>query len=285
MLEEEEGRPISKTLLNVNACPIKPMLASPLPDDRTIEDYDPKEWVLEEKYDGHRLIVDTRTLKAWSRVGNERVLPTQILDAMRGMGLAILDCEILVPSGTATDVKDLGNESRLILVVFDLLKDGDTSLLETAQADRRLLLEKYLPSRTSVVSLAPQEAPSSAALERIWARGGEGAILKRKAAHYFPMKRSKDWVKFKKFESFALRVTGFESGKLGNYSVILLEDERGVTCSVKAKNDRWREEFSRNAKNFEGQILMIECQGRTDTSYRSPMADFFLQEGLMPYVD
>jgi ATP-dependent DNA ligase len=289
LLKEASGKPISKTLLNTNMCPVKPMLASSLPEEKTISDYPADEWVLEEKYNGHRRIIDTESLRAWSRVGNEVLLPRQIANELGFWGAGLIDCELVVPGGTATDVKALENESRLELYVFDALEivtplGARQSLCNDPMTYRRTFLERLATiTTTNFVHLAPQFGPSEEGLQEIWDRGGEGAVLKRKSSLYQSMKRSRDWVKFKREIPHAMMIVGFGGGEYGPYSVLLLEDEEGATTSVKTKDGSWREAIAAAPGRFLHQILMIEHRGRTEAgSFVSPMADHFLREDLIP---
>jgi hypothetical protein len=278
-----EGRALPKPMTNVRQSPIAPMLASPLPEEKSIDDYSPHDWLLEEKFDGHRLIVRTTAFappEAWSRLGNVREIPPHIATALSHVDAGMYDAELIIPGGTATDVKDLSKQAQARLMIFDLLEVEGTSLLAVAaEARRRGLVQCLRLVNSSAVALVPQEEPSRDGLHRIWDRGGEGAILKRRAVGYAAGRRSKDWVKFKRFESHALRVIGFQHGRLGPFSIILLVDEDGVQTSVKSLNDQWRAKFAEcGEETFIGKLLAIECQGRTKFSYRSPMADHFVEE-------
>jgi ATP-dependent DNA ligase len=288
VLETLEGKALPKPMTNINRAPVKPMLASALPDEKTIDDYHPDEWVLEEKYDGHRLILGfggKDDIHAWSRSGLERMLPDHIHADLGRLAHGIYDCEQIVHGGTATDVRDLGKQGGIRLVVFDVLSVAGTapgtklSTIEYTQSYRRGVLQKLFADHEAdaPIILAPQSRPSREALEAIWARGGEGAILKQLDAIYQPTKRSKAWVKFKKFESSQLTVMGFLPGRLGPFSIIVLQDLEGVQTAVKALNNAWRERFLQLGEAaFIGKTLVISHQGRTTDSYRSPMADHFL---------
>jgi ATP-dependent DNA ligase len=121
-----------------------PMLARALPSGKTIEDYTSSAWVLEEKHDGHRLIVDTRGLwpVAYSRGGKDRRLPKHILNTLKFLSKGIYDGELLMPGGTSTDVKALDKQDQLQLMLFDILEVEDSNLRNKPTTWRRRSLEK-----------------------------------------------------------------------------------------------------------------------------------------------
>lgn len=256
-----------------------PMLARALPAGKTIDDYTTAEWVLEEKHDGHRLIVDTRgTIIAYSRGGKVRELPEHILNTLGFLPAGIYDGELLVPGGTSTDVKALDKQDQLELMLFDILEVGGANLREKPTTSRRHFLEKACTMLESnhPVKLTGQHPVSIKTLQAIWDRGGEGVIIKHMNQSYLEGKRVPGWIKFKKLAAAELTVTGFEDGKNGPHSTILLQDDVGIGCRVKTKNMCWLKDFATQADSFIGRRLIISYQEKTrDGKYRHPMADHF----------
>jgi len=108
------------------ATAIKPMLASAMRRG-TLSDYGTDEWVLEEKYDGHRVLVhkagDTAT--AWNRprAGKDalpRQLAAPIVAALRHLPDGLYDGELVAPGGRSWDVARLDTDKALVL--FDVLE-------------------------------------------------------------------------------------------------------------------------------------------------------------------
>jgi ATP-dependent DNA ligase len=265
------------------------MLASPLPPD-----WAPTEdWIAEEKYDGHRLIVEVReatdlfsaatvAVFARSRDGKARILPHHVYDALRKMPVGTYDGELTVPGERSYNVTERGNQGRLVYVVFDVLRllHSDLVALKATLAERRAFLEEIFAARErSAVDLVEWHVVRSVedvhllAL-RVWERGGEGLIVKRARGTYAPGKRSKDWLKVKQLRTAVLTVTGFEAGLLGPHAKVTLVDEHGVSTTVKTRNDAARATFAAGAASFVGRRLRIEYQERTpDGSYRHPRWD------------
>lgn len=122
-----------------------PMLASPMPKGGILN---PSDWVAEEKYDGHRLIVrvtdlllstdvphETTQIADWGRVGdppkvisaisrdgNPRKLPVHILRVLALLPSGVYDGELTVPGSRSYGVTEKLNESKLVLALFDVLE-------------------------------------------------------------------------------------------------------------------------------------------------------------------
>ena len=268
---------------------ISPMLARALPAGKTIEDYMTEDWVMEEKHDGHRLIIDTRhTILAYSRGGKVRELPEPIIAMLREMPPGIYDGELIVPGGTSTDVKALDKQDQLQLVLFDILElRGDNFRDEDQIIRRDYLLEAWKEigaddqhlsavAKKMPVTVTAQHTVTPEVLQSIWDRGGEGVMVKNLGQTYLEGKRVPGWIKFKKLSAAELTVTGFEEGKNGPHSTILLRDDDGIDCRVKTRNADWLRDFETQAQSFIGRRLVISYQEKTrDGKYRHPMADHF----------
>ena len=261
--------------------PVEVMLAKALPDGKDIDSFSKHDWVLEEKYDGHRLEVRVTptAVTAWARSGIVRPLPPHLIEALRACEYGVYDGELRVPGGTSSDVTALRLQSKLQLVMFDMLEAAGQSCLDLPQYERRRLLAEAWRNPTDSVVISDLYEPSLEALHAIWRASGEGAVVKRLAAPYQPGKRSRDWIKFKKREAARLTVTGFKDGLNGPHSVIECTDSEGHSVPVKTRNTEWLAQFACDSKAFIGRTLVISYQQRTkDGAYRSPMADHFEED-------
>lgn len=263
---------------------ILPMLASALPEGQTIDHYAKPGWLLDEKVDGHRMIVhvsDQHTVMAYARSGIPRVLPAHIWNALTVVAPGTYDGELYMPGGTSTDVTALKLQHKLKLVFFDMLKVGDESCMDRAASYRRELLEVACSKlKGDDVTVIRQFPVSQTALQAIWNQGGEGAVLKKIDATYQPGKRSPAWIKFKKQLAAIITITGFKKGLLGPHSVVCGIDESGIEVQCKTLNDEWRARFLREGgEGYVGRRLVISYQQKTvDGRYRHPMFDHLLEE-------
>jgi hypothetical protein len=261
--------------------PIRPMLASGLKDGQSIEDFK-NGWILEEKFDGHRLIVQVGPeITAWSRAGNIRTLAKHIRASLQCVAPGIYDGELCIPGGTSTDVTAIDKQDESRLILFDMLAIGAVQITDKTYAERRTFLEAAFEKceDDTALRISDQFAVSAQELQKIWDSGGEGAILKRTAAVYQPDYRSRDWVKFKQEQTAVLEIIGFVPGLLGPHSKIALRDTAGVEIQVKALNDEWRRVFALGHERFIGKKMRISYQEKTvKGKYRHPMADHILEE-------
>ncbi len=246
-----------------------PMLASPL-DGQSLDRFHPADWWLEEKFDGERVttvVDDAHNVAAWSRpgpknktgIGLSRILPATIRDTMAAF-----------PPGTF-DGEEVGGK----LVLFDVTAiDGET-LTRRPASERREILDSLASGlaacRVTCVQVAPVLPVSLQTVEDIWARGGEGAILKRRGGLYLPGKRSRDWVKVKKEQTAALTITGFEPAKRGPHSVLTLVDDDGITTTVGALNVEELRRIDLDPRSYIGRRLLVEFTEKTvHGRYRHP---------------
>lgn len=266
---------------------VPPMLASALPDGARITDYKPSHYVMERKFDGHRIVVEKGAngiVRAWSRAANGRDLPTQILAALECVPAnVLLDTEMYVEGGTSTDVTADENWSHLKLAIFDILRISGHSVMEKPGYVRRKLLEEALSclEAGAAAHIAEQREPCPVELQAMWDRGWEGVIVKLKTAIYIPKKRSKEWVKFKKGEVGRARIEKFEAGRLGPHSIIIGTClKTGVEVRCKSLNDEWRAKFAIGHEKYIGRTLIFAYIEITrDGRYKSAMADHILEPG------
>lgn len=279
---------------------IKPQLASPeggLADGISA-------WVMEEKFDGHRLIVEVeaglsnllseaKRVTAWSRNGKRRVLPRHLEDALGWLPVGIFDGELLVPGQRSYGVTELVNSDRLAFVCFDLLEVNGDSVRDLSLRERRAMLEFIFqhPVVAALTCLRVAEQRPCVNVEtveawrdEIWARDGEGLILKRATSRYVAGKRSKDWVKIKQLRTAVLTVTGWQAsrGKIndrGKFACAVIVDDKGHETTVKTRDDDTIATLEAEARKtgrqpFLGRRLRIEYQERTpDGNYRHPRWD------------
>lgn len=278
---------------------ISPMMAKPLPKDFEPE---PGEWVAEEKLDGHRIItcVDDRpadlfgdrVTRAWSRYERDRVLPPHIRASLELLPNGVYDGELLVPGERSYGTVVLENSDKLVYVVFDVLVLLDRDLVSSATYDeRRAFLAEIFRNLTGEecqfkgvgvdgLQFAWSEPISCmhdvhSLRDDVWARDGEGLILKNRESLYVPGKRPKNaWYKIKQLRTSVLTVVEFRQGRMGPNSIVLLRDDDGCETTVKWKNYEELDRIDADPQSFVGRKLRIEFQERTpDGSYRHPRWD------------
>lgn len=263
---------------------LQPMLASPMPEGWDADHYPAVSHVMEEKFDGHRILtlVKAGKLKSWARSEKGRTLPTHILNIMAELPDGLYDGELIVPGKHSYDVTAGINTGTEVMILFDLLSALGQSTTSFIFEMRRQLLETAFQAikrkRTTAVRLAKQQAPSMKEVKLIWKRGGEGAVIKRLASLYHPGGRTDDWIKVKVSAAATLVITGYEPGKVGPYSAVQVRDAKGIETTVKTLNNVTMRAMEKNPKSFIGRSLVISYQERTPNGkYRHPMWDHLVE--------
>lgn len=284
-----------------------PMLAQGVETGLSMDAFANGQYVAEEKFDGHRAVVAVweGSVVAWSRPragesrGKVKELPPHVLEAMLRFPDGIYDGELMVPGGKSSDVGALEMKGLHRLVLFDVIRFGQQELDRVQLAGRRGILEaayaayvegfpvmksaakaKRQDEAQKRVWLSPQFEPSQQALEQIWARGGEGLVLKRIDSLYECGGRSGVWLKKKKAERATFVLTGFKPGKNSPCGIVCLRDDTGIETTVKTKNNADVARFEANPNSFIGRGVVIEFQERHERTNvpRHPMWDRFVDE-------
>jgi len=201
-------------------------------------------WSYEPKWDGFRAIAFVDGDDVFLQSRNGRPLRRYFPELSFPAGRYVLDGEIvLFDSRGKPDFDALGQrvhpaESRIRMlaeetptrfIAFDLLAEGDETLLDQPQHLRRSRLEKLVEAP---VDLTPVVFDPAGAQE--WLEGAEGVVAKELAAPYLPGER-KGMVKIKRVRTIDAVVMGWRPGKEEGTvgSLILgLYDEAGELRTV-----------------------------------------------------
>lgn len=265
---------------------ISPMLASGMPKKGI--SYEFGKWVAEEKYDGHRLIVEVgvRTVTAWGRYGIERALPEPFQYKLMQLDPGIYDGELIVPGGQSHNVVELSKRDQLRFVAFDILRSfKHDTMWHTWEGRRDILAEAFENIDTPDVKMSAFVQLHSIGqmeelFEKVVKNRGEGLILKDKYSEYHAGKRPAGvWIKVKEQKTTVMEIIGFAPGKNGPFSRAVVEGEDLRRTTVKVLNDMLLAQVHQDPKSFIGRQLRIEYQGRTtDGSYRHPRWDHLIDE-------
>lgn len=216
--------------------PIEPMLAKLTPDFPA----DPSGLLFEPKWDGFRalifrdgdeLYIQSRTKKPLLRYFPELEAPLKAALPER----AVLDGEIVLPHDGGLDferlqlrlhpaksrIERLSVETPASFIAFDLLAEGDVSLMDAPMAERRARLEALLGDVAPPVHLTP--ATRDAAVARDWfarfeGAGLDGVIAKPLDGVYAPKKRT--LLKIKHRHTVDCVIAGFRWHKNGPGTLI-----------------------------------------------------------------
>jgi ATP-dependent DNA ligase len=202
--------------------PVLPQLARSAPDLPTGDG-----WAYEPKWDGFRAIAfveDGELTSLQSRNGRPllRYFPELTFPA----GSYVLDGEIVIddPAGgqdfealgqrihpAKSRIDRLAGETPARFVAFDLLAEGEATLLERSYGDRRDALERLLDT-ADAGSVALTPCVRKAADAERWLHDAEGVIAKQLAAPYRPGERV-GMVKIKRVRTIDCVAVGWRPGK------------------------------------------------------------------------
>jgi ATP-dependent DNA ligase len=237
------------------------------------------EWQYEPKWDGFRCVVfkDGGEVRLQSKSGQplERYFP-EVVDhiAHAGVPRFVMDGELVIRVGeglsfddllqrihpAASRVAKLAREFPATLIVFDLLSEGATVLIDRPLVERRKRLEQFIEkAQMSGVVLSPATRRREDAVKWLSGAGGalDGVIVKRADAPYASGERTA-MVKVKRRRTADCVVGGFRYASrarqvgsllLGLYDADGLLQHVGFTSSIRTAD---KPEVTRKLESLKG---------------------------------
>ena len=235
---------------------IKPMLASPIQDLETLYETQPDLYSFEMKLDGARVqihksgdevrIFSRRLSDVTERLPEIVRIVTERIDAKD----AILDGEVLAVDdkgkpypfqvvmkrfGRTRDIEEAFKDTKLVLVLFDVLQVNSIQMVDQPYSVRRKKLEGIAPLDLLVERLETEDLDSAQSLFRKSQElGHEGLVAKRLDSRYTPGVRGKHWFKIKHtLDTLDLVIVAAEWGHgrrkdwLSDYHLAVRDDETG----------------------------------------------------------
>lgn len=169
-------------------------------------------------------------------------------------------------------------EEEAYLRVHDYLPEFKTTMpaqVRYQYADEvvsRLNLDRVIMSPLLDMTDDPNKWKEHA--ENVWARGGEGVILKEATGEYHPGKRNATMMKIKEELTLDLKVTGLVEGEgkyTGTTGALKVVDKHGIIHHVSGMTDDQRKEWWADKSQIVGKIVEIRAMKRLkDGSLREP---------------
>jgi DNA ligase-1 len=273
--------------------PIKFMLATPAADLTDVARTMPREFLIEDKFDGiraqahvekGRVAIYSRTMDEITHRFPELIGPLQSIPTD-----VIIDGEIVPATDEAilpfSELqKRLGRKNvgslllkavPVVLVAYDLLYSSGRVLLDQPLSERRHLLGQ-LVSKNGVLRLSEgQLLDDTARLDEEFdlarARGNEGLMIKSPSSLYKPGRRGRDWLKLKRaIATLDVAVTAVEVGHgkrrnlLSDYTfAVRRSEEEGELLNIgKAYSGLTDRELSELTEWFKAHTLKEFAHGR-----------------------
>jgi DNA ligase-1 len=257
---------------------IKPMLASPIADVRTLLESQNKKFSFELKLDGARVQIhkDGTDVRIFSRRLSDMTegLPeiVELVKSKIKADTAILDGEVLAVDeegkpfpfqvvmkrfGRTREIEEAFHDTKLLLVLFDVLLIDNEQLVDETYTVRRTRLEGVAPSDILVERVVSDEISlATSFFEFSKEAGHEGLVAKSLDSPYTPGVRGKHWFKIKHtLDTLDLVIIAAEWGHgrrkdwLSDYHLAVRDEESGewqmVGKTYKGFTDKEFEEITK----------------------------------------
>lgn len=281
---EQQGIPTFYPMKADDATPV--VVEACLDDPRMIaeEKFDGSRYLL--KFDGkefhlHSRRVSVKDNKPVDKTANIPHIIEEVRQLKRLMayGSFVLDGEIMWDHGNVISIMGAKRDKALArqeeigpvyFVVYDLPYCEGVELFDMPLFQRRLMLEHGLSPDGKHVRLSKQVTKDKKKfLQEVWARGGEGIILKDPDGMYEPGNRPKgNWIKVKRLMADEFVVMGFKPGdESGKYSdqvgsiVFGQYNKKGQLVPISfcsGFTDAERLAMTKNPKKYIGQVLEVK---------------------------
>lgn len=257
---------------------VKPMLASPVPDIKSMFESGPAVYSFELKLDGARVQIHKKGTEV--RIFSRRLsdVTESLPDIVKVVGSdvkaknAILDGEVLAVDemgkpfpfqvvmkrfGRTRDIEDAYSNTRLQLILFDVLLIDDLQLVDEVYSTRRKELEQIVPLPLLVERIVSDDLTQiQSFFEKSQELGHEGLVAKSLDSPYTPGVRGGYWLKIKHtLRSLDLVIVAAEWGHgrrkdwLSDYHLAVRDEESGeflvVGKTYKGFTDKEFEEITK----------------------------------------
>ena len=235
---------------------VKPMLASPVPDIKTMLESGGALYSFELKLDGARVQIHKKGTEV--RIFSRRLtdvtkslpeISETVAKNVRARDV-VLDGEVLAVDeegrpfpfqvvmkrfGRTRDIEEAFRNTRLKLVLFDVLLIDDFQLVDETYHKRREELERIMPSTFLVERIVSDDLSEiQAFFEKSQELGHEGLVAKNLDSPYSPGVRGGNWLKIKHtLQTLDLVIVAAEWGHgrrknwLSDYHLAVRDDESG----------------------------------------------------------
>lgn len=178
--------------------------------------FDDNGWIAQQKLDGYRAQLHLHPggpNELWSRTAHDMIEGVPFLQELRADRNVVLDGELVAENGGGShDVNHwLAAKTGLVYAAFDILQLGDHDCQGYTLGHRMDCLLAAGVFSARLFSLPYEMYDKRGLYDRTVLQGGEGVVLKRVGAIYQAGKRSWDWLKVKKTETYDVVITDCDS--------------------------------------------------------------------------
>lgn len=251
---------------------------------------DPARYAVEEKFDGFRALIafaPDGSIAVRNRDGADKGRLAAVPSLAAALE-ALAAADPTIRAGTVIDGELVGRtwaetahllagagrtEEGIRFVAFDLPYLAGLDLRDHPWSERREALEALLAGAAAPIECSLLLAPHADLADQVWARGGEGLIVKDRASRYLPGDRGA-WSKVKELATADAVVIGLEPGN-GKYAgmtgaLILGQWREGALVEVTRVSGMTDIERAAISESDLGRVVEFAYHQRTATSYRHP---------------
>src|SRR5437870_4584319 len=192
---------------------LQPMLAT-----LTDAPFDDPGWVVEDKYDGFRMIAEIRRGKVSLYSRNGKIISHSYIEVAKA--LEGVKCDAVIDGELVAIGKDgvshfqllqnaLRHEAKLLYCAFDLMFENAEDLREQPLLERKKRLKAILP-RDRLIAFSPhRKGDGTKFFAEADRKGLEGLMAKRADSAYASGSRTPDWLKIKTAKRQEVVIAGF----------------------------------------------------------------------------
>jgi bifunctional non-homologous end joining protein LigD len=184
----------------------------------TDEPFDDPNWVFEDKYDGFRMIAETRSGKVALYSRNGKIISDSYVEVAKALERvkadAVIDGELVAIGKDGVShfqllQNALRHEAKLRYCAFDLMFENGQDLRESPLLDRKKRLKAILPRNRLIALSAHRKTHGKKFFAEAERKGLEGIMAKRADSAYASGNRTPDWLKIKTAKRQEVVIAGF----------------------------------------------------------------------------
>jgi ATP-dependent DNA ligase len=197
-------------------------------------------WIWQEKHNGERALIHIRNGKVidiTNRNGNSRMADWNEIKSLKFDGIApgdtqdvdtILDCEVCVfINGKSVFYgginqrksfarNSMAKEFPLRTIVFDIIRDGKSWLINTPYKDRlKKLRDEYTKFEGEHFEIVKDIEKPENYWEKVMIDNREGLVIKNPEGKYYLGKRTREWLKVKCYKQADFIIDSIETNNKG----------------------------------------------------------------------
>jgi bifunctional non-homologous end joining protein LigD len=216
---------------------LQPMLA-------TLTDipFDDPNWIFEDKFDGFRMVAETRNGKVALYSRNGKIISRSYIEVAKALegvrGDAVIDGELVALGKDGIShfqllQNALRHEAKLLYCAFDLMFENGEDLRKLPLLERKKRLKAILPRDKLIAFSRHRKADGTKFFAEADRKGLEGIMAKRAGSAYASGSRSPDWLKIKTSKRQEVVIAGFTAPKRSRPFF-------GALVMAVRENDAWR---------------------------------------------